>query len=875
MALPIITLLSPNDSESVASPTPNLSIRYEDTDNLPADIKLELDRIGTFDTENYQTQTRLNIESGEEVTFTVATPLLAGYYYWRVEATNADGTTVTETWSMKVELAAEKRTLYLYENIAKHGPEWTKKRASYQYENISKYIEWTKKRGLYQYDNITDEPPFPVIDRLSATKVENGSVVTLYGNGFGYSNNVDITNEDRYLRSYGGYVYIGDTLCNIISWSWDRIEFQLPQNAKTGSVKVELTEPTRRESNLIGLEIVEGIEAAETGLEFFVCDRNNPNTVIAYLDGATNKSFQTLLNHAGSGSFSISKYDKNGGNRDIIKDQNLILCRLDGVDIFKWIIESREPDYVSSNENQMIQVRGRGIFAMLDWGVVYPENMADGELEREFIGYGGAILRTLLLEAKARGCFPGIEIDWTADKDSIGNPFDDETIISFHSGTPLSSVVQTLSEGLGLFDVEMTPNLTLKLYKRKGEDRSDEVIYRPGQGIIEHKNKSDATKVANVLLVEGDDGQMVEVAHPTSQNRWGRREGYLQIRNIKDGLPRYGQRQLEKSSDAEWGIQGTVIEFKDSKGGKIKPFETYENGDWISWYIPPEGYDAEGFSSKLRVKGITTSEDNDTGYLQYTLELNNVMLENEIKMKQSLERTTMFSQSSSLTTPQQNPAPKNHTHKHSLLQDLDKDDHPQYLNEARHNADPHEGIQKVSGVKVSGEDAMTGEVTLEAGNNVSLVQNASNKTIRINASGEGGGGGGGGILAAVSHRTPTNTQFTTTSKTFVDVDANNLKVSFVAPQSGKVLILQSAMASVGGSAYQYWNLRDGDVDVIGTDNEVVFGNLNSRFTNQILVEGLAPGNEYTYKWGFRTSGSEARILIGLTWGAANMTVFSI
>jgi hypothetical protein len=32
-------------------------------------------------------------------------------------------------------------------------------------------------------------------------------------------------------------------------------------------------------------------------------------------------------------------------------------------------------------------------------------------------------------------------------------------------------------------------------------------------------------------------------------------------------------------------------------------------GDWIGWYIHPEGSDTEGFDGKVRVKGITCEED--------------------------------------------------------------------------------------------------------------------------------------------------------------------------------------------------------------------------------------------------------------------------
>lgn len=145
-------------------------------------------------------------------------------------------------------------------------------------------------------------------------------------------------------------------------------------------------------------------------------------------------------------------------------------------------------------------------------------------------------------------------------------------------------------------------------------------------------------------------------------------------------------------------------------------------GDWIGWYIPPKGADTEGFDGKLRVKGITCEEDGETGALSYVLELlNNIMLEHEIRMSQLVERMSMYIQNSPLAASiTESPAGISHNHTHSLLLDLDADDHKQYYNEARHAADLHSAISRVSSLKTSGANAPTGDVTLVAGSNVSF-----------------------------------------------------------------------------------------------------------------------------------------------------------
>lgn len=762
MGLPSLNLVKPSDLASLSATICAFDVTYSDNENqlVASSLKVEMDTVDTFDSAYKITSELLNVS--HNTTYRMAVILSEGTWYWRVTATNTSGTTVSPVRSLSVSQVL-KRSVSFYESIAKLGvwtnkrilgfceniaklSQWPRKRTMALYENIAKADIWMNRRALYDYENITSDPPFPFIERLSTTRASEGSVVTIHGNGFGFKAEADPLNADRYLRGYGGHVYLGTHLCNIISWSWDMIVFQIPQEAESGAVKVALTEPNPpgvRYSNVIGIEVYDAEPADDIGIELFVCDKNNPNSILCQLSGAKSKSFQVLLNNPGSGKFAISRFDDKGGSRDYVTDQNFILCRLDGIDIFKWIIESRRPSYVDEGEQQMIEVSGRGVLSLLDRGVVYPEGMPHPQtLERTFTdAHGGAILRQLLLEAQQRGCLTGVSVDWTADADTLGNPFEDSTTLSFHAGTPLSQVATKLSEGMGLFDIEMTPALHLKLYKAKGADKYDTVKYRPGQAIVKHQNQSDSTNMTNALLVEGESGSLIETAHPTSQTDWGRREGYLQARNIPSDwakLQDYGQLFLRGAAQVSWGIQGTVIKFIDSEGIKLKPFETFMMGDWIGWYIPPEGSDTEGFDGKVRVKGITCEED-ESGALSYVLELNNIMLEHEIRMNQLVERMSMFTQNSSLSTPStESPAGVSHNHTHGSLQGLNADDHPQYYNEERHAADLHTAIPRVSSIKRTGGNALVGDVTLAAGTNVSIAQNDDQKTITISSAGGSG-----------------------------------------------------------------------------------------------------------------------------------------
>lgn len=618
------------------------ALRVNVPNTQTGDITFEIDRVSTFNSPFKQTKTITGV-CRKVIAEWAFTNMIGGDWYWRCIASSgsmSSGYSNTRTLNINAEIF--KRTIYQHLNVSKLDV-WTKKRIIYQHLNVSKLDVWTKERALYDYENITSDPPTPFIESLSAYRGPKGSVVTISGNGFGYSPNTDLTNSNRYLRSYCGFVYIGTLLCSIISWSWNEITVQLPAEADSGPIKVGLTAPTVRDSNVKGYEVYDGMPTDDIGIELFICDKTNPNTILCQLDGAFNKAFQMVQNNPGSGSFSISRYDKNGGNRNYIADQNFVLCRLDGNNLFKWIIEARKPNYVDSSEKQLIEVSGRGVLSMLNWAVVYPEDMGSPVLDRAFTGTASKVLRTLVLEAQSRGGLIGVSVGWQDDKDSLGNIFTENINLSFHVGTPLLEVVTKFTEGLGYFDIEMTPNLELKIYKAKGVDLHERVVYRPGQAIISHQNQSDATKLVNDVLVEGNSRSLAIASHSASQAVYGRREGFLSASNIRDGLSEYGQAYLNRSAYPSWGIQGTVTKFVDSKGNKLKPFETYLIGDWIGWKIAPEGSDNVGFDGVLRVKGVTVNENDDTGDIGYVLELNNAMLENEIRLSQKVERMSQYS----------------------------------------------------------------------------------------------------------------------------------------------------------------------------------------------------------------------------------------
>lgn len=147
-----------------------------------------------------------------------------------------------------------------------------------------------------------------------------------------------------------------------------------------------------------------------------------------------------------------------------------------------------------------------------------------------------------------------------------------------------------------------------------------------------------------------------------------------------------------------------------------------------------------------------------------------------------------------------------------------------------------------------------------------------------------GGGGGSGvaeILAFHNYNPGTQADLTSTSTSFVDVDATNMAVTFTAPASGKVLIDISAATYVGAGVGIDWALRVGSTDVAGTNHRISYGSSGDRSTYSTLravITGLVADSSYTYKLAQRVgvgSGTVTTRVGGSARGNAGPAVFVV
>lgn len=134
-----------------------------------------------------------------------------------------------------------------------------------------------------------------------------------------------------------------------------------------------------------------------------------------------------------------------------------------------------------------------------------------------------------------------------------------------------------------------------------------------------------------------------------------------------------------------------------------------------------------------------------------------------------------------------------------------------------------------------------------------------------------GSGGGSGLIGFTQYNPAANATITTTSTTFVDLDATNLVVAFTGPPSGRVLVRLSCLAqgpSSSGSNNWWWNLRDSVGDVANSEMYVSnYAGTAMRWNTAIEIVSLTPGTAYSWKWGAKlVSAGTGTLYVGRTAG---------
>lgn len=123
----------------------------------------------------------------------------------------------------------------------------------------------------------------------------------------------------------------------------------------------------------------------------------------------------------------------------------------------------------------------------------------------------------------------------------------------------------------------------------------------------------------------------------------------------------------------------------------------------------------------------------------------------------------------------------------------------------------------------------------------------------------------GVVLASQIYNPGSTATLTTTSTTFVDVDATNAAVTFTVPLSGKVTVRCSANIrnQTAGQVVKL-NLRNAGVDVAGTGQSMTQESISGRRHFIADVTGLTAGASVTLTLGWRVVGGTGEITAGST-----------
>lgn len=137
------------------------------------------------------------------------------------------------------------------------------------------------------------------------------------------------------------------------------------------------------------------------------------------------------------------------------------------------------------------------------------------------------------------------------------------------------------------------------------------------------------------------------------------------------------------------------------------------------------------------------------------------------------------------------------------------------------------------------------------------------------------GASGPQLLGRTEYDPASQTDITSTTTSFADVDATNLSLSFTTPADGVVDIILYGSGFVSTTVNSFWNLRNGAADV--ADSECAFTGATT-YTQAVVRKirlTLTGSTAYTLKWGWKASSAATlRMRVGGDYGPALMEAWS-
>jgi len=330
------------------------------------------------------------------------------------------------------------------------------------------------------------------------------------------------------------------------------------------------------------------------------------------------------------GSFSFSVPVEQAGDLQVGSTVKFALGATSSDYVFAGVVETiklEKAGATTGGVSRTYDVSGRGLRARLEDAVVYPDG---AETTRSFDNVSaGSILRTLVLEAQARGALTGLTMSFSASVPTGGGSWTHLLTIDEQVGATVGQVASNLQELA--CDVWVTPDLVIAAANERGTDRTtgaNPVTLRVG-GSVSELSEEKAGPIRNTVLVgSGTSGATFTTRTSAgSISTYGRRETFLSLANTSDGdLVTLASDQVLNNSATP--ADGVTVQL-DPTGPQA--YVDFDVGDLIFLV------DGTGTKTSYRVRALTVTQD-EAGLLQFIPELGTARADLDKRLARALAR---------------------------------------------------------------------------------------------------------------------------------------------------------------------------------------------------------------------------------------------
>lgn len=365
--------------------------------------------------------------------------------------------------------------------------------------------------------------------------------------------------------------------------------------------------------------------------------------------------FSTILNQPDAGEISINLNESAAA--DIVQGR-LIKMVYRGAPIGSggFFVENTTDDKAAGGDRggQWKKVSGRGGLAILDDAVVWSTTAQQ-------VKYTAVTMASILVDqinqAKTRGCFPNLRVEFSGALDSNGDPWTDSTSVDLSVGTSLLDVARQFGE-LGLFfrviiDWQVG-DYALYAYPTIGSDRSNAVVVRIGHNAEQLSDTQESSGLKNAYLVSYQGG-ITTKSDAASISAYRRREAMFQAGNAptEGSAQVFAGAELAAAKDPKRSI---AVKINDAVNPP-RVFVDYDLGDWIG-----VDFGDGAAASTFRIRGIALDWQPGQTYADVTLTLNSLRVEQEIRSAIALKKIANGSLGSSVSSAPPNAASQINAH---------------------------------------------------------------------------------------------------------------------------------------------------------------------------------------------------------------------